>query len=60
METKTIILDTDTLILIDYFRGVEEAKDFFKGARNKCVDPGEPYTNGGTAVFEIVTSSEED
>ena len=79
METKTIILDTDILILIDYFRGVEEAKDYiggilinerattditlmelFKGTRNKCVDSGEPYTNGGTAVFEIVTSSEED
>ena len=28
METKTINLDTD--ILIDYFRGVEEAKDYTK------------------------------
>ena len=26
----------------------------------QCVDPGEPYTNGGTVVFEIITSSEED
>jgi len=31
METKTIILDTDILILIDYFRGVEEAKDYIGG-----------------------------
>ena len=21
----------------------------------QCVDPGEPYTNGGTVIFEIVT-----
>jgi len=26
----------------------------------QCVDPGEPYTNGGTVIFEIVTESEED
>ena len=31
-----------------------------KAAYVQCVDPGEPYTNGGTVVFEIVTSSEED
>jgi len=31
-----------------------------KVAYVQCVDPGESYTNGGTVVFEIVTSSEED
>jgi len=31
-----------------------------KVAYVQCVDPGEPYTNGGTVVFEIITSSEGD
>ena len=26
----------------------------------QCVDPGEPYTNGGTVIFEIITEPEED
>ena len=38
METETIILDTDILILIDYFRGVEEAKDYTK-LRDREVRP---------------------
>ena len=44
--------------------GVSPMKLGLAKAGNKayvqCVDPGEPYTNGGTVIFEIITEPEED
>jgi len=39
--------------------GVDFEKLGFKGRLWQCVDPGPPYTEGGTVLFEVITCKDE-